>query len=81
MRMPLHTSVFKTLKLKIALWASRAMRVMLDVRIESNTFLFDLSLPFTVGKPLYIEPGSHWENGYMEAFKVKMRDELPAGVF
>jgi hypothetical protein len=56
--MPLHTSVFKPLKLKIALWASRAIRVMLEVRIESNTFLFDLSIPFKIGKPLDIEPGS-----------------------
>lgn len=27
-------------------------------------------------KPLFIEPGSPWENGYVESFNVKMRDEL-----
>ena len=27
-------------------------------------------------KTLFIEPGSHWENGYIESFNGKMRDEL-----
>jgi transposase InsO family protein len=27
-------------------------------------------------KPLYIEPGSPWENGYIESFHDKLRDEL-----
>ena len=27
-------------------------------------------------KPLYIEPGSPWENGYCESFNGKLRDEL-----
>ena len=27
-------------------------------------------------KPLYIEPGSPWENGYIESFNGKMRDEF-----
>jgi putative transposase len=27
-------------------------------------------------KTLYIEPGSPWENGYIESFNGKMRDEL-----
>lgn len=27
-------------------------------------------------RPLYIEPGSPWENGYVESFNGKMRDEL-----
>ena len=27
-------------------------------------------------RPLYIEPGSPWENGYTESFNGKMRDEL-----
>ncbi len=27
-------------------------------------------------KTLFIEPGSPWENGYMESFNGKMRDEL-----
>jgi len=26
-------------------------------------------------KPLYIEPGSPWENGYCESFNGKLRDE------
>ena len=30
-------------------------------------------------KPLYIEPGSPWENGFIESFNGKMRDELLAG--
>ena len=28
-------------------------------------------------KTLYIEPGSPWENGYVESFNGKLRDELP----
>jgi len=32
---------------------------------------------FRVGvKTLYIEPGSPWENGYIEGFNGKLRDEL-----
>ena len=27
-------------------------------------------------KPLFIEPGKPWENGYIEALNSKMRDEL-----
>ena len=27
-------------------------------------------------RPLYIEPGSPWENGYIESFNGRMRDEL-----
>ena len=30
-------------------------------------------------KPLFIEPGSPWENGYIESFNGKMRDELLMG--
>jgi len=30
-------------------------------------------------RPLYIEPGSPWENGYIESFNGKMRDELLNG--
>ncbi len=30
-------------------------------------------------KALFIEPGSPWENGYIESFNGKMRDELLAG--
>ena len=30
-------------------------------------------------KTLYIEPGSPWENGYMESFIGKLRDELLNG--
>lgn len=29
--------------------------------------------------PLYIEPGSPWENGYIESFNSKLRDELLNG--
>ena len=28
---------------------------------------------------LYIEPGSPWENGYIESFNARMRDELLNG--
>ena len=28
-------------------------------------------------RTLYIEPGSPWENGYIESFNGKSRDELP----
>jgi putative transposase len=30
-------------------------------------------------KPLYIEPGSPWENGYCESFNSKLRDEFVNG--
>jgi len=30
-------------------------------------------------KTLYIEPGSTWENGYIESFNGKLRDELLNG--
>jgi putative transposase len=30
-------------------------------------------------KPPFIEPGSPWENGYVESFNGKMRDELLNG--
>jgi len=30
-------------------------------------------------KPLFIEPSSSWENGYIESFNGKMRDELMNG--
>jgi len=30
-------------------------------------------------RPLFIEPGSSWENGYIESFNGKMRDELLNG--
>jgi len=29
-------------------------------------------------RPLFIKPGSPWENGYIESFNGKMRDELLA---
>ncbi len=32
-----------------------------------------------VSKPLYIEPGSPWENGYCESFNGKLRDECLRG--
>ncbi len=30
-------------------------------------------------RTLFIEPGSPWENGYVESFNGKLRDELLAG--
>jgi putative transposase len=30
-------------------------------------------------KTAYIEPGSPWENGYIESFNARLRDELPNG--
>src|SRR5690606_21650479 len=30
-------------------------------------------------KPLFIQPGSPWENGYVESFNGKLRDELLNG--
>jgi len=29
--------------------------------------------------PLFVEPGSPWENGYLESFNAKFRDELLNG--
>ena len=39
-----------------------------------RTWLSKLSV-----KPLFIAPGSPWENGYIESFNGKMRDELLSG--
>ena len=30
-------------------------------------------------KPAYITPGSPWENGFIESFNARLRDELLAG--
>jgi transposase InsO family protein len=30
-------------------------------------------------KTAYIQPGSHWENGYVESFNARLRDELLDG--
>lgn len=30
-------------------------------------------------KSAYIEPGSPWENGYVESFNARLRDELLSG--
>jgi transposase InsO family protein len=30
-------------------------------------------------QPLFIEPGSPWENGFIESFNARMRDELLNG--
>ena len=30
-------------------------------------------------KPAYLEPGSPWENGYVESFDARLRDELLDG--
>lgn len=32
-----------------------------------------------LGVPLFIGPGSPWENGYIESFNGKLRDELLTG--
>jgi len=32
-----------------------------------------------LGVPLFIGPGSPWENGYIESFNGKLRDELLNG--
>jgi putative transposase len=32
-------------------------------------------------KPLYIQPGSPWENGYVESFNGKLRDKMLNGEF
>jgi transposase InsO family protein len=34
-------------------------------------------------RTLFIEPGSPWENGYIESFNGKQRDELlkPGGIY
>ena len=43
---------------------------------ESQTHVFS----FASGvQTLYIEPGSPWENGYVESFNARMRDELLDG--
>jgi len=39
--LPLLASVFKWLKLKIAFWASRAIRAVMDVTIENDSFIFE----------------------------------------
>jgi len=47
------------------------MRTSTSVLIRSRKWLDRLSV-----KTLFIEPGSPWENGYIESFNGKMRDEL-----
>ena len=39
-------------------------------------FSFCLVLPRERDQTLFIEPGSPWENGYIESFNGKLRDEL-----
>lgn len=48
------------------------------VRIFCQSFLKYLMClrPGTSKTRLYIEPGSPWENGYIESFNDKFRDEL-----
>ena len=41
---------------------------------KENTWLKEVQI-----KPLFIEPGSPWENGYIDPFNGKMRDELLNG--
>ncbi len=36
----------------------------------------DLPEPLRLSPGLFIEPGSPWENGYVESFNGKLRDEL-----
>ena len=52
------------------------------VHCQARACLADI-VPMPFGKrlevkPLFIEPGSPWENGYIESFNGKMRDELLA---
>jgi len=50
------------------------------VASESQASSADLaSGRFEGAKTLFIEPGSPWENGYIESFNGKLRDELLNG--
>jgi transposase InsO family protein len=47
------------------------------MNIQGNVYLLLLPGPFDHRiTTLFIEPGSPWENGYVESFNGKLRDEL-----
>ena len=67
--------------------ANRTLTEVMVVRGVPHHIRSDNGPEFTAGairewlgkvgaKTLYIEPGSPWENGYVESFNGKLRDEL-----
>ncbi len=52
-------------------WLKCNARVVMDDGATGVVHEDDLGV-----KTLYIEPGSPWENGYLESFNGKLRDEL-----
>ncbi len=57
----------------------------ISLTIQPSDFIFFQIVNKTIGlaklriKPLFIETGSPWENGYIESYNGKMRDELLNG--
>ncbi|TFG60397.1 MAG: transposase, partial [Deltaproteobacteria bacterium] len=50
-------------------FSRECLAIVVGRRINSNDVLYTLA-------DLFIEPGSPWENGYIESFIGKLRDEL-----
>ena len=52
------------------------------IRSDGSEFIAEKLRTWLSGldvKTLYIEPGSPWENGYVESFNARLRDELLNG--
>ena len=49
---------------------------LLSMAVFIEYLFIDNACPYAFIKPLLIEPGSPWENGCIESFNSKMRDEL-----
>jgi len=53
-------------------FSRECLRIHVDRKVKAADVIFELS-------ELFIEPGSPWENGYIESFNGKFRDELLNG--
>ena len=60
--------------IKERLFGCGEKRVLTLCRYDNDRWLAKIGV-----KTLFIEPGSPWENGYMESFDSKLRDELLNG--
>ena len=57
-------------------WTSDAYTCLGSHSLRIIIYAVVLLLPIFLAKTLFIEPGSPWENGYIEPFNSKLRDEL-----
>ncbi len=53
-------------------------RGVVEVRVDLKS-TEDICTKYFTGATLFIEPGSAWENRYIESFNGKLRDELRNG--